>query len=100
MTAAVDYLTDPARSEISYDGHGRVACFRGAGRPWDVFLVAKSGARRPDRGGTCSFDDILEHWFDRDELERLKLQTIVEDRCPAGGYERLRLAELLARIAK
>jgi hypothetical protein len=63
-------------------------------------LVAKSGARRPDRGGTCTFDDILEHWFARDGLDRLKLQTIVEDRRPADSYERLRLAELLARIAK
>jgi hypothetical protein len=81
------------------DGHGRIARFRGPGRPWDVRLVARSGARHRDGCGTGSFDNILDHRFDRDEFERLRLQAIVEDYCPVGSYERERLAELLARLA-
>jgi hypothetical protein len=89
-----EYLMDATLSEVSYDGTPhRVTRFCGPGKSWQVFLISKRGAKAPDGSGTCMIDDILSHWNDLTEYDRHKLQAIVEDLCPAGSYERRKLAE-------
>jgi hypothetical protein len=80
--------------EIPYDGpQGRTARCHGPGKPWDLFW--QNG--RSD--GTCAFDDILEHWFDRSGLDNQLLEGFVRLQFPKDCREQRLLTEHLASQA-